>query len=197
MHNHPKEGCLLDVYMLLLCQKKQFSCIWYLGMVMTSTSWRNFNRRIQSTKNSVLSKCFQWWKNPSSNHSWKLELHLIVIQKKGMFKIDLQSFHNILFSFLNFNLRNTINIKFWFHIWFSLDIFWGFNLWFQFILHFYKVCNLDPCVLNPFIQIIQCGFGCFQLLDLIIKELKSHMTCYNSMPLIGWNYSIQTREQIL
>ena len=27
--------------------------------------------------------------------------------------------------------------------------------------------------------------GGFQLLDLIITELKSHMTCYNSMPLIG------------
>ena len=27
--------------------------------------------------------------------------------------------------------------------------------------------------------------GGFQLLDLIILELKSHMTCYNSMPLIG------------
>ena len=27
--------------------------------------------------------------------------------------------------------------------------------------------------------------GGFQLLDLIIMELKSHMTCYNSMPLIG------------
>ena len=27
--------------------------------------------------------------------------------------------------------------------------------------------------------------GGFQLLDLIIRELKSHMTCYNSMPLIG------------
>ena len=27
--------------------------------------------------------------------------------------------------------------------------------------------------------------GGFQLLDLIIPELKSHMTCYNSMPLIG------------
>ena len=40
-------------------------------------------------------------------------------------------------------------------------------------------------------------FGVFQLLDLIITELKSHMTCYNSMPLIGWNYSIQTGEQIL
>ena len=39
--------------------------------------------------------------------------------------------------------------------------------------------------------------GGFQLLDLIITELKSHMTCYNSMPLIGWNYSIKTGEQIL
>ena len=28
-------------------------------------------------------------------------------------------------------------------------------------------------------------FGGFQLLDLIITELKSHLTCYNSMPLIG------------
>ena len=27
--------------------------------------------------------------------------------------------------------------------------------------------------------------GGFQLLDLIITELKSHMTCYNSMSLIG------------
>ena len=27
--------------------------------------------------------------------------------------------------------------------------------------------------------------GCFQLLDLIIMELKNHMTCYNLMPLIG------------
>ena len=39
--------------------------------------------------------------------------------------------------------------------------------------------------------------GGFQLLDLIIVELKSHMSCYNSMPLIGWNYSIQTRVKIL
>ena len=27
--------------------------------------------------------------------------------------------------------------------------------------------------------------GGFQLLDLIIRELKSYTTCYNSMPLIG------------
>ena len=31
--------------------------------------------------------------------------------------------------------------------------------------------------------------GGFQLVDLIITELKSHMTYYNSMPLIGWNYT--------
>jgi len=38
----------------------------------------------------------------------------------------------------------------------------------------------------------------FQLLDRFdYNELKSHMICYNSMPLIGWNYSIQTGEQIL
>ena len=41
------------------------------------------------------------------------------------------------------------------------------------------------------------NFEGFQLLDLIIMELISHMTCYNSMHLIGWNYSIQTGEQIL
>ena len=29
------------------------------------------------------------------------------------------------------------------------------------------------------------ALGGFQLLDLIITELKSHMTCYSSMPLIG------------
>ena len=39
--------------------------------------------------------------------------------------------------------------------------------------------------------------GGFQLVDLVITELKSHMTCYNASPLIGWNYSIQTGEQIL
>ena len=38
---------------------------------------------------------------------------------------------------------------------------------------------------------LESGYGCsqgkggFQLLYLIIMELKSHMTCYNSMPLIG------------
>ena len=39
--------------------------------------------------------------------------------------------------------------------------------------------------------------GGFQLLDLIIMELKSYMTSCNSMPLIGGNSSIQTGEQIL
>ena len=39
--------------------------------------------------------------------------------------------------------------------------------------------------------------GGFQLVDLIIIELEYHMTCQSSIPLIGWNYSIQTGEQIL
>ena len=38
--------------------------------------------------------------------------------------------------------------------------------------------------------------GGLHLVDLIIMELKSPMTCYNSNPLIG-NYSIHTGEQIL
>ena len=45
--------------------------------------------------------------------------------------------------------------------------------------------------------ILTKSFGGFQLLDLIITELKSDMICYNSMPLIGWNYSIQTGEKIM
>ena len=35
----------------------------------------------------------------------------------------------------------------------------------------------------------------FQLLDLIITELKSHMIYYDPMPLIGWNNSIQTGDK--
>ena len=34
------------------------------------------------------------------------------------------------------------------------------------------------------VQLHLC-YGGFQLLDLIITELKSHMTCYHTMPLIG------------
>ena len=41
------------------------------------------------------------------------------------------------------------------------------------------------------------SLGGVQLVDLIITELKCHVTCYDSIPLIGWNYSIQTGEQIL
>ena len=50
---------------------------------------------------------------------------------------------------------------------------------------------------NPQTDDNKWDIGVFQLLDFIIMELKSHMTCYNSMPLIGKNYSIQTGEQIL
>ena len=39
--------------------------------------------------------------------------------------------------------------------------------------------------------------GGFHLVDLVIPELKSHMICYNSMPLIGSHYNIQTGEPIL
>ena len=41
------------------------------------------------------------------------------------------------------------------------------------------------------------NLGVFHLVDLVIPELTSHMTCYNSIPLIGWNYSIQSGDQIL
>ena len=45
------------------------------------------------------------------------------------------------------------------------------------------------CNNNGMLFEMQCPvgtlFGGFQLLDLIIMELKSHMTCCNSMPLIG------------
>ena len=40
------------------------------------------------------------------------------------------------------------------------------------------------------------NIGGFQLLDLILTELKSHMPRYNSMLLIDYN-TIQTAEQIL
>ena len=42
-----------------------------------------------------------------------------------------------------------------------------------------------------------CCMGRYQLVDLIITELEYHMIYYNSMPLISWNYGIQTGVQIL
>ena len=48
-----------------------------------------------------------------------------------------------------------------------------------------------------FLYIFYTQDGRFQLVDLIIMELKDHMICYNSMPIIGWNYSIQHSVQIL
>ena len=39
--------------------------------------------------------------------------------------------------------------------------------------------------------------GGFQLKFVSISHVVNHMTCYNLGALIGWNYSIQTREQIL
>ena len=49
----------------------------------------------------------------------------------------------------------------------------------------------------PYYRQLKTKKGGFQFLDLMITELKSHMTCYNTMPLIGGNYSIQTGGQIL
>ena len=50
---------------------------------------------------------------------------------------------------------------------------------------FHSACAIQLVFL---ISLISCRHsGGFQLLDLIIMELKSHMTCYNSMSLIGWN----------
>ena len=37
----------------------------------------------------------------------------------------------------------------------------------------------------------------FQLEFVSIGQVINHKTCYNSSSLIGWNYSIQTGEQIL
>ena len=37
----------------------------------------------------------------------------------------------------------------------------------------------------------------FQLEFVSISRVINHMTCYKFSALIGWNYSIQTREQIL
>ena len=39
--------------------------------------------------------------------------------------------------------------------------------------------------------------GGFQLEFVSISRVLNHMTSYNSSALIGWNYSIQTGEQIL
>ena len=41
------------------------------------------------------------------------------------------------------------------------------------------------------------NLGGFQLEFLSISRVTNHMTCYKSSALIGWNYSIQTGEQIL
>ena len=40
-------------------------------------------------------------------------------------------------------------------------------------------------------------FSGFQLEFVSISQVRNHMTCYNSIALIGLNYSIQTGEQIL
>ena len=42
----------------------------------------------------------------------------------------------------------------------------------------------------------QSFYGGFQLEFVSISRVINHMTCYKSSALIGWNYSIQTGEQI-
>ena len=53
------------------------------------------------------------------------------------------------------------------------------NLFFSEVLHQDQECQDHEVIEEEEAQ------GGFQLLNLIITELKSHMTCYNSMPLIG------------
>ena len=60
-----------------------------------------------------------------------------------------------------------------------------FEMWIQ------KYKNLEPKS-NLFIYLGGC---CLQ--DSSIIWVISHVICYKIIPLIGWNYSIQTGEQIL
>ena len=48
-----------------------------------------------------------------------------------------------------------------------------------------KALLLDFRTIGHITRYTRVHNGDFQLLDLIILELKSHMTCYNSIPLIG------------
>ena len=49
-----------------------------------------------------------------------------------------------------------------------------------------KIAIIKKCCPKPGPKLIFLAMkGGFQLLDLIITELKSHVTFYNSMPLIG------------
>ena len=41
------------------------------------------------------------------------------------------------------------------------------------------------------------NLGGFQMVFVGISRVINHMTCYKPSALIGWNYSIQTGEQIL
>ena len=48
-----------------------------------------------------------------------------------------------------------------------------------------EIFNLPNNLRPNWIGTVRDPIGGFQLLDLIIMELKSQITCYNSMPLIG------------
>ena len=53
-------------------------------------------------------------------------------------------------------------------------------LWADYLVYDHFKNKLEELIFS-----IQPQQGSFQLLDLIIPELKSHMTYYNPMPLIG------------
>ena len=60
------------------------------------------------------------------------------------------------------------------------------------------LCYLENCVVRePCQQRTACNKGGFQLEFVSISWVINHMTSYNLSALIGWNYSIQTGEQIL
>ena len=50
---------------------------------------------------------------------------------------------------------------------------------------FFLENSFGPDLAQAFKVLFLSHVGGFQLVDLIIAELENHMTCYNSMPLIG------------
>ena len=62
----------------------------------------------------------------------------------------------------------------------------GVNLMYEIVIR--VICSMQKqknVIFQTMWNVKLIHLGDFQLLDLIIMELKSHMTCYNSMPLIG------------
>ena len=73
-------------------------------------------------------------------------------------------------KFMRIQLKNSVN---------TLDI--GLTESGELFIEFFKQSLVQPSYIVPQVW----HKGGFQLLDMIITELKSHMTCYNAMPLIG------------